>query len=61
MLSNPTLYRIATTGVSTALEALPHFAIYNHLNACDRHREVPTVSFFHSAKTSTSKRSFAPR
>jgi L-lactate dehydrogenase complex protein LldF len=33
VLSNPTLYQIATTSVSTTLDVLPHFAIYNKLNA----------------------------
>jgi L-lactate dehydrogenase complex protein LldF len=41
VLSNPKLYQIATTSVSAALEILPHFAIYNRLNAWGRHRDVP--------------------
>jgi L-lactate dehydrogenase complex protein LldF len=41
VLSNPELYQIATGATETALKALPHFAIYNHLNAWGRHREVP--------------------
>ena len=41
VLSNPRLYQIATTALSTALDALPHFAIYNRLNAWGKHRDVP--------------------
>jgi len=41
VLSNPGLYQIATGATETALKVLPHFAIYNHLNAWGRHREVP--------------------
>jgi L-lactate dehydrogenase complex protein LldF len=41
VLSNPTLYQIATTTTSVALEVLPHFAIYNRLNAWGKHRDVP--------------------
>ena len=44
ILSNPTLYQIATTGVSTALDVLPHFAIYNKLNAWGKHRDVPEAA-----------------
>jgi L-lactate dehydrogenase complex protein LldF len=44
VLSNPTLYQIATTTTSTALEVLPHFAIYNRLNAWGRHRDVPEAA-----------------
>ena len=33
VLSNPALYQIATATVSTALDVLPHFAVYNRLNA----------------------------
>jgi L-lactate dehydrogenase complex protein LldF len=41
VLSNPTLYRIAADSAETVLKALPHFAIYNHLNAWGRHRDIP--------------------
>ena len=44
VLSNPGLYRIATAGLSTTLEALPHFAIYNRLNAWGKHRDVPEAA-----------------
>jgi L-lactate dehydrogenase complex protein LldF len=44
VLSNPKLYQIATTSVSAALEILPHFAIYNRLNAWGRHRDVPEAA-----------------
>jgi L-lactate dehydrogenase complex protein LldF len=50
VLSHPALYQIATTTVSTALEFLPHFAIYNRLNAWGKYRDVPQASTetFHS-------------
>jgi L-lactate dehydrogenase complex protein LldF len=41
VLSNPDLYQIATESTDMALKVLPHLAIYNHLNAWGRHREVP--------------------
>ena len=44
VLSNPILYQIATTNVSTALDVLPHFAIYNRLNAWGKHRDVPEAA-----------------
>ena len=44
VLSNPALYQIATTTTSTALEILPHFAIYNRLNAWGKHRDVPEAA-----------------
>lgn len=44
VLSHPTLYQIATATVSTALEVLPHFAIYNRLNGWGKHRNVPEVA-----------------
>jgi L-lactate dehydrogenase complex protein LldF len=44
VLSSPTLYQIATTSVSTALEVLPHFAIYNRLNAWGKHRDLPEAA-----------------
>lgn len=49
VLSHPTLYQIATATVSTALEVLPHFAMYNRLNPWGKHRDVPeaTPETFH--------------
>jgi L-lactate dehydrogenase complex protein LldF len=49
VLSHPTLYQIATATLSTALEVLPHFAIYNRLNVWGKHRDVPeaTTETFH--------------
>jgi L-lactate dehydrogenase complex protein LldF len=44
VLSSPELYQIATSTVSTALEVLPHFAIYNRLNAWGKHRDVPEAA-----------------
>jgi L-lactate dehydrogenase complex protein LldF len=44
VLSHPALYQIATTAVSTALEVLPHFAIYNRLDAWGKHRDVPDAA-----------------
>ena len=44
VLSSPTLYQIATTTVSTVLEVLPHFAIYNRLNAWGKDRDVPDAA-----------------
>jgi L-lactate dehydrogenase complex protein LldF len=44
VLSDPELYRIATASVSTALRILPHFAIYNRLNAWGKHRDVPEAA-----------------
>jgi L-lactate dehydrogenase complex protein LldF len=44
VLSHPALYQIATTTLSTALEVLPHFAIYNRLDAWGKHRDVPDAS-----------------
>jgi L-lactate dehydrogenase complex protein LldF len=41
VLSNPELYQIATDTTETAMRVLPHFAIYNQLNAWGRHRDVP--------------------
>lgn len=50
VLSNPELYRIATGTAERALKVLPHFAIYNQLNAWGKHREVPAPAeeTFHS-------------
>jgi len=44
VLSSPQLYQIATASVSTALKILPHFAIYNRLNAWGKHRDVPEAA-----------------
>jgi len=44
VLSSPALYQISTSAVSTALEVLPHFAIYNRLNAWGKHRDVPEAA-----------------
>jgi len=44
VLSSPTLYQIATASVSTALDVLPHFAIYNRLNAWGKHRDIPEAA-----------------
>ena len=44
VLSHPALYQIATATVSTALEVLPHFAVYNRLNTWGKHRDVPEAS-----------------
>jgi L-lactate dehydrogenase complex protein LldF len=44
VLSHPTLYQIATATLSTALEVLPHFAVYNRLNAWGKHRDVPEAA-----------------
>jgi L-lactate dehydrogenase complex protein LldF len=41
VLSNPKLYRIATSTVETALATLPRFALYNFLNTWGKHRELP--------------------
>jgi L-lactate dehydrogenase complex protein LldF len=50
VLSNPELYRVATTAVDDALKVLPHFAIYNDLNAWGKHRNLPDApkQTFHS-------------
>ena len=44
VLSHPTLYQIATETLSTALQVLPHFAIYNRLNAWGKHRDIPEAA-----------------
>jgi L-lactate dehydrogenase complex protein LldF len=44
VLSHPALYQIATATLSTALEVLPHFAVYNRLNAWGKHRDVPEAA-----------------
>jgi len=43
VMSRPELYRVATTMVDDALKVLPHFAIYNDLNAWGKHRDVPAA------------------
>jgi L-lactate dehydrogenase complex protein LldF len=42
VLSHPEAYRVATEAGEAALKVLPHFAIYNRLNAWGRHRDLPT-------------------
>jgi L-lactate dehydrogenase complex protein LldF len=44
VLSHPTLYQIATETLSTALQVLPHFAVYNRLNAWGKHRDIPEAA-----------------
>jgi L-lactate dehydrogenase complex protein LldF len=41
VLSHPALYQVATATLSTALEVLPHFAVYNRLNVWGKHRDLP--------------------
>jgi L-lactate dehydrogenase complex protein LldF len=41
VLSHPAAYRAAAEAGKTALKVLPHFAIYNRLNAWGRHRDLP--------------------
>jgi L-lactate dehydrogenase complex protein LldF len=41
LLSRPAAYRAAIAAADTALAHLPHFVIYNGLNAWGKHREVP--------------------
>jgi L-lactate dehydrogenase complex protein LldF len=41
VLSHPHIYRMAADTMETSLKVLPRFAIYNHLNAWGRHRDVP--------------------
>src|SRR6516162_9293610 len=41
LLSHPSAYRAAAEAGGTALRVLPHFAVYNRLNAWGRHRDVP--------------------
>jgi L-lactate dehydrogenase complex protein LldF len=41
LLARPTLYRAAIASADVALNVLPHFVIYNRLNAWGKHREVP--------------------
>jgi L-lactate dehydrogenase complex protein LldF len=42
LLSHPEAYRVATEAGGAALNVLPHFAIYNRLNAWGRHRDLPS-------------------
>ena len=42
LLSHPEAYRAATEAGSATLRVLPHFAIYNRLNAWGRHRDIPS-------------------
>jgi L-lactate dehydrogenase complex protein LldF len=41
VLSNSRAYRAAAAGGLVALRVLPHFALYNRLNAWGRHRDLP--------------------
>jgi L-lactate dehydrogenase complex protein LldF len=41
LLSHPEAYRAVTAAGEAALKVLPHFAIYNRLNAWGRHRDIP--------------------
>jgi len=41
LLSHPAAYRAAAEGGALALRVLPHFALYNRLNAWGRRRDVP--------------------
>ena len=43
LLSNPKAWRAAAEAGDAALRVLPHFAVYNRLNAWGRHRDVPTA------------------
>ena len=42
LLSHPRAYRTAAAAGGAALRVLPHFAIYNRLNAWGRHRDIPS-------------------
>jgi L-lactate dehydrogenase complex protein LldF len=41
VLSNPRVYRAAAEGGLAALRVLPHFALYNRVNAWGRRRDLP--------------------
>jgi L-lactate dehydrogenase complex protein LldF len=41
LLSHPRAFRAAAESGMAALKVLPHFALYNRLNAWGRHRDVP--------------------
>lgn len=45
LLSNSQLYQIAASSADSALKVLPHFAIYNQLNAWGKHRDVPEAPY----------------
>jgi L-lactate dehydrogenase complex protein LldF len=49
LLSHPQAYRAAAEAGAAALKVLPHFAIYNRLNAWGRRRDLPgpVVESFH--------------
>jgi L-lactate dehydrogenase complex protein LldF len=44
VLSHPALYQITTAALSSALQVLPHFAVYNRLNTWGKHRDVPEAA-----------------
>jgi L-lactate dehydrogenase complex protein LldF len=41
LLSRPAAYRAVIAAADTALTHLPHFVLYNGLNALGKHRDVP--------------------
>ena len=41
VLGDPRVYRVAAETGDAALKVLPHFAIYNRLNAWGRRRDIP--------------------
>ena len=41
VLSHPHVFRAAAESGMAALKVLPHFALYNRLNAWGRHRDIP--------------------
>jgi L-lactate dehydrogenase complex protein LldF len=55
LLSHPKAYRAATQGGAVALRVLPHFALYNRLNAWGGRRDVPQApkETFHQWYTRT--------
>src|ERR1700733_15310337 len=40
-LSHPRIFRSAADSMEISLKVLPRFALYNHLNAWGRHRDIP--------------------
>ena len=40
-LSHPSLYRMPASSLKTGLKVLPRFALYNHFNAWEQHRDIP--------------------
>jgi len=50
-----TLEQLERLGVSTALDVLPHFAIYNRLNASGRSRGLPQRRFMSETRIISSK------